>query len=331
MQPWAVSVVIPTHNRRERLTRVLSALEQQATPLIDMQVVVVDDGSTDDTSAWLAQAQFPFEMISIRQANAGPAAARNAGILAAEKEFILFLDDDVVPEPDLVHQHAKVHLEATRDLVVLGTMASLPHYSQPWVDWEQVQLEKQYRAMERGEFAPTFRQFWTGNASVRRSRLIEAGLFNVALRRGEDVDLGRRLQGLGLEYVFNPKARGLHHAERTLASFCKAHSAYGEMEVALFHSEPKGVEYTLAGNWHRLHPAQRRMLGVLLSTPPGSALARAGLAALLGSPLGSALPSKFRRAACSILANLLFWEASRRTLGADRFEYVTTHRPNATF
>src|SRR3954471_18639687 len=105
-----ISVVLPTFNRRARLERVLAGLERQSVDPSCFEVVVVDDGSTDDTEAWLGrQAQRRFAVNAKRQANAGPAKARNTGIAAAQGEFVLFLDDDVEPTPDLVAEHLRCH------------------------------------------------------------------------------------------------------------------------------------------------------------------------------------------------------------------------------
>lgn len=325
MEKPSVSVVIPTYNRRPRLARVLSALAAQTFPPERIEVVVVDDGSTDDTVEWLESASFPFSLRVESQANSGPAAARNRGVQAASSDWILFLDDDVVPDPLLVQAHMENHEKAEGDVVVLGTLSSLPSYSQPWVAWEQVQLEKQYAAMVRGDYQPTYRQFWTGNASVRRSRLLEAGLFDVTLKRGEDVELGRRLADAGVGYVFDPRAKGLHHAERTLKSFCHAHATYGEMEVSMFDGSPEGAEEMLAGNWHRLHPLQRSALSCLLVRPEAAELASKLLCRYLESKAAGRV-SKLDRAACSLLANVLYWNSSKRTLGPDRFARVRSPR-----
>lgn len=318
MEKPIVSVVIPTYNRRQRLALVLEAIGAQTVPAEKIEVVVVDDGSTDDTSAWLAEATFPFRLRFEAQANSGPAAARNRGVRAAQAELILFLDDDVVPDPALIEAHRESHADAAGDVVVLGTLSSLPEYKQPWVAWEQIQLEKQYAAMVRGDYAPTFRQFWTGNASVSRARLLEAGLFDTSLKRGEDVELGRRLAAAGVGYVFNVRARGLHHAERSLKSFCSAHASYGEMEVNLFDAAPEGADRYLAGNWHRLHPAQRAVLTALLVHSTVASSAAKTICAYLESGVARRTP-RFNRAACSLLANVLYWDSSKRTLGPDRF------------
>lgn len=326
MEKPVVSVVIPTYNRRRRLALVLDALATQTFLPERMEVVVVDDGSTDDTTTWLGRTSFPFQLRPETQGNAGPAAARNRGIERAQGEFVLFLDDDVVPDPGLVEAHLASHRETNGDVVVLGTLSSLDHYKQPWVAWEQVQLEKQYAAMLRGDYAPTFRQFWTGNASVRRARLLEAGLFDTSLKRGEDVELGRRLADAGVGYVFNAQARGLHHAERSLKSFCHAHTSYGEMEVKMFEASPDGADRVLAGNWHRLHPAQRSALKVLLATSNGANLAAKFLCTYLESPVAPRAPG-LNRAVCSLLANVLYWDSSKRTLGSSRFDRLRRTRP----
>src|SRR5262245_39167298 len=106
-----VSVIIPTYNRLDRLKRVLLHLEQQYYPLNDFEVVVVSDGSNDGTDAYLRTVSTPLRLIAVSQANQGVAAARNHGIQRATGELALFLDDDVVPTPQLIAEHVRVHAE----------------------------------------------------------------------------------------------------------------------------------------------------------------------------------------------------------------------------
>lgn len=317
-----VSVVTPTFNRKDRLERVLDALRTQDVSPELFEQVIVDDGSSDGTGDWLKRQSLPFAIHVETQENSGPAAARNRGVKAARGEIILFLDDDVVPVPELIGEHLKVHQAESGDVVVLGTLSSLPYYPQPWIHWEQVQIEKQYRAMIRGDYAPSYRQFWTGNASVSRARLLEAGLFDTSFKRGEDVELGRRLAALGVDYRFQPNAIGYHHAERSLDSFCHAHESYGRLEVEIFSDTPLGdLKGILAGNLRRLHPAQRRV--VLAAT--GSDLAYRALRQSLRSALSLGVakkkPEKVERLV-SLLANLLYWRACRVELGEARFAEV---------
>lgn len=86
------SVVIPTYNRRRQIGSAIDSALEQAVPV---EVIVVDDGSTDDTLAWLAEAYPDTRLRVLRNARAkGPAGARNTGLLAARGEFIALLDSD---------------------------------------------------------------------------------------------------------------------------------------------------------------------------------------------------------------------------------------------
>jgi glycosyltransferase involved in cell wall biosynthesis len=226
------SVVVPTYNRLGRLRHVITALEQQAYPADAYEVIVVSDGSTDGTDAYLEALRSTMRLQWFPQANQGPAAARNAGIRKAVGEFIVFIDDDVVPEPQLLGEHARSHQEAGRDVVVLGPLLTPEGFEMaPWVRWEQEMLMKQYRALLRGDWSASARQFYTGNASLRRSHILAAGGFDEGFRRAEDVELAYRLASNGLEFVFNIQAAGMHFAERSFRAWLDAAYTYGRNDV----------------------------------------------------------------------------------------------------
>jgi len=226
------SVVIPTYNRLGRLRHVITALEQQAYPPDAYEVIVISDGSTDGTDAYLEALRSRMRLRWFPQANRGPAAARNAGIQKASGEFIVFIDDDVVPEPELLEEHARSHHKAGKDVVVLGPLLTPEGFDMtPWVRWEQEMLMKQYRAMLRGDWTATARQFYTGNASLRRSHILAAGGFDEGFRRAEDVELAYRLADKGLDFVFNMQAAGMHFAERSFQAWLEGAHAYGRNDV----------------------------------------------------------------------------------------------------
>jgi GT2 family glycosyltransferase len=177
----------------------------------------------------------------LTQANQGPAAARNAGVRTAVGEFIVFVDDDVVPELQLLEEHARSHHEAGRDVVVLGPLLTPEGFEMaPWVRWEQEMLMKQYRAMLRGDWEATARQFYTGNASLRRSHILDAGGFDESFRRAEDVELAYRLARNGLEFVFNIKAAGMHFADRSYRAWLDAAYSYGRNDVIFARDRNQG-------------------------------------------------------------------------------------------
>ena len=311
----AVSIVIPTYNRRDRLERVLTALDRQSDPE-SFEAIIVDDGSSDGTAAWLENRSYRFELRAIRQDNAGPAKARNTGLYAAKGTLILFVDDDVEPSEDLVGEHLRSHANE-KDLVVMGPLASLPHYRQPWVAWEQAKLEKQYAAMLRGDWEPTFRQFWTGNASVAREHVAAVGVSTRRLARRRR-ELGYRLHQRGLKFRFNAKARGVHHVERSLEGWIKAHLSYGKIEPELF-SRPAMVRIfeVLGGNWSRLHPATRWLVMRCLESPRNHAAATSVLQHVLKLQEATQAPIASEKV-CGALANLFYWRGCAEAVGPER-------------
>src|SRR3954470_12991611 len=226
------SVVIPTYNRLGRLRHVIAAFERQAYPSDAYEVIVISDGSTDGTDAYLETLRSTMQLRWLTQANQGPAAARNAGVRTAIGEYIVFVDDDVVAEPQLLEQHARSHHDAGRDVVVLGPLLTPAGFQMaPWVRWEQEMLMKQYRALLRGDWQASARQFYTGNASLRRGHILAAGGFDEGFRRAEDVELAYRLANKGLEFIFNIEAAGMHFADRSYRAWLDAAYAYGRNDV----------------------------------------------------------------------------------------------------
>jgi len=93
-----LSVIIPLYNVRDYVSRAAISIASQAFP--GLEVVVVDDGSTDDSQAEFISYLNGIDVVAIRQENAGPGAARNAGIYASSGEYIMFMDSDDFLLPD---------------------------------------------------------------------------------------------------------------------------------------------------------------------------------------------------------------------------------------
>jgi glycosyltransferase involved in cell wall biosynthesis len=238
-----LSIIIPTYNRQKRLARVMAALEVQTYPLKDIEVIVVSDGSTDRTNQFLKEYRPSYNLQPIFQANQGVAVARNTGVMHARADWILFLDDDVCPAPELVGEHIAWQKKREK-AVILGPMLTPPNTRLlPWVMWEQLMLEKQYKNMQNGEWEPTARQFYTGNTSLEKRYIQEAGNFDPAFTRAEDVELAYRLKDIGLQFIFNPKAIGYHFAERSFNAWLDIAYTYGKNDVMM--SEQKQQHWLL--------------------------------------------------------------------------------------
>ncbi len=251
----SVSVVIPTYNRLDRLKHVLRALDGQEYPREQFDVIVVSDGSSDGTHEYLQGVSTSFKLTTVIQENRGPAAARNQGIARASGEYVLFIDDDVVPVPTFIAEHMRYHA-GDANTIVLGPMLSPPDFAyKPWVAWEQAMLMKQYMAMEGGAWQPTPRQFYTGNTSLPRRYLLDAGGFDERYRRAEDIELAYRLEQFKLRFVFNPQAIGYHYAERSFGSWCQTPYAYGRNDVVFARTVQPWVL-----DWAREEFRERNML-----------------------------------------------------------------------
>jgi len=226
-----VSIIIPTYNRLTRLKQVIAAIEHQTYALDDVEVIVVSDGSTDGTDAYLSTIKTSLNLRYVLQQNAGPAAARNNGIRNAQGDIILFIDDDVVPSPQLLTEHMRIHTNRP-NMVVLGPMLNPPDFVfSPWVAWEQAMLEKQYNAMQQGKFSTTARQFYTGNTSLPRHILLVSGGFDERFRRAEDIELAYRLNQHEVEFMFIMTAVSYHYAERSFNSWIQTPYSYGRHDI----------------------------------------------------------------------------------------------------
>ena len=165
--------------------------------------------------------------------------ARNNGVAKASGELILFVDDDVVAAPGLLRAHLEAHRRLGDRCVVIGPMLNpSDHTMSPWVAWEQEMLAKQYRSMHAGQYVATYRQFYTGNASLRRAHFDAVGGFDSTFRRAEDVEVAFRLADRGLSFEFEPSATGYHYAERSYDSWRATAHAYGRNDV-IFAPRPR--------------------------------------------------------------------------------------------
>jgi glycosyltransferase involved in cell wall biosynthesis len=302
------SVVIPTYLRRDSLERVLNGLRLQQYPHHQLEVIVVNDGGDDGTAEMVRQASLPFSVCLLEQENLGPGAARNLGVENARGRFLLFLDDDVVPIPQLVTEHAAAHGDR-KDRVVIGTMLGDGRERAPWLRWESDRLSEQYAAMDRGVFKATPWQFYTGNASVRREHVVSAGGFDVRFRRAEDIELGFRLERLGLEFVFHSRAAGLHLLRRSWASWLDAAQQYGRNDVTFGKIDERVVEETIYRHPHtlrliRLGVHHKRLRAVI------APLARAAASISYGFGATNAA-----MAVCGAIFNLQYWLGVEEKLG----------------
>ncbi|MEO7794792.1 MAG: glycosyltransferase [Thermoanaerobaculia bacterium] len=242
----ALSVVIPTCNRRRTLAEVLHALDEQR-EVPEFEIVVVDDGSTDGSFEWLSSRTGGRPLRVLRQENRGPAAARNRGVAAATGEWIAFLGDDTVPGPDWLGRHRARHRAAAgaagggSHLAVLGYTAWHPRLRQtPFLRFINEQGPQFGYALIRDPENVPFNFFYTSNLSLRRARLLEEpfdeGFPDPAW---EDIEASVRLFRRGLRLVYEPRARLEHDHPTDFRSFAQRQERAGASAVLFARKHPE--------------------------------------------------------------------------------------------
>lgn len=179
-----ISIVVPTYNDGAFLTEALASIRAQEVDCAE--VIVVDDGS-DDPVEEAVHAVLPGARV-LRQTNAGPSAARNAGIRVARGAFVAFLDGDDLWTDGALQRLRRGFENAPRAAVVQGHL-------------------RRFECDPRGartRYGPVYRSFNVGALVCRRDALMAAGLFDESLRRSEDVDLFMRLQDIGAPRLVIP-------------------------------------------------------------------------------------------------------------------------------
>jgi GT2 family glycosyltransferase/glycosyltransferase involved in cell wall biosynthesis len=252
-----VSVIVPTYNRSAMLRRCLEALSQQTILPQEFEVIVVDDGSTDDTRAVVESFAAPFRLEYVHQANAGPGAARNHGLRYAAGELVLFVGDDILADERLLEAHLEAHTaEPNPATAVLG------HIDWP-ADLDRTSVMDYVCGPSTLQFAYTFiptlpkldyRFFYTSNISIKRSFLAEAAadgvMFDPCFTKAafEDSELALRLEQRGLEIVYAGQARAFHHHWMDLDGFARRERAVGQMAVVFYRKHPQ-IDDMLQVRW----------------------------------------------------------------------------------
>jgi glycosyltransferase involved in cell wall biosynthesis len=209
--PAYASVIVPTYNRADRIGYCLDALLSQDCTL-PFEIIVVDDGSTDNTIELLAK--FPAVRV-ISQANAGPAAARNRGVRAAAGKIVLFTDDDCEPFPNWLTEM----LKPFADPEVMATKG-IYRSRQPELIARFVQLEYEdrYRLMAS---QPVIDFVDTYSAAFRRDQFIDIGGYDTSFPVAccEDSELSYRMSAHGWRMVFVQTAIVWHQHPTTLSRY----------------------------------------------------------------------------------------------------------------
>jgi len=220
-----LSVIIPAFNAMNTISNCLSSLINQSVDRTAYEIIVVDDGSTDNT----AEIVMGFKGVSlIRQKNQGPAAARNHGVQHAKGSIILFTDSDCVAEHDWIEQMVQP-FEWNKDIVgVKGAYKT--HQQQLAARFVQLEYEDKYDLMKKTTYIDFIDTY---SAAFKREIFLNFGGYDThfPVACAEDVELSFRMSSKGYKMVYNPKAVVFHtHPSTFRAYFLKKYKfAYWRM------------------------------------------------------------------------------------------------------
>jgi peptidoglycan/xylan/chitin deacetylase (PgdA/CDA1 family)/glycosyltransferase involved in cell wall biosynthesis len=277
-----LSIVIPTYNRAKRLWNCLEALTKQTQSPGTFEVIVVIDGSTDETVEMLKSFVAPYLLRTIWQGNNGQPSALNRGIREADGRYCLFIDDDIVATSQLVAEHLQAQRQYPHVVAIGQITLAIPSdagwyanaFSQGWRD--------HYDLLNQEDYKPTWEDCYSGNMSVPREALLTCGGFNMELARGFDLELAKRLEKKGCSFVYVPNALGCQYERKGFWELSQDAEKSGKADVVLYQQDPQMLSQALASfpqeSWrklllHRLllklplSPGFLELLGRLIQNP----------------------------------------------------------------
>ncbi|MBI4003359.1 MAG: glycosyltransferase [Nitrospira defluvii] len=229
-----VTVVIPAYNATKTIGDGLEAFARQSFQAAEVEIIIVDDGSTDGTPEYIERYVKNWgpeqpRLRVMRQAHQGPAAARNLGAEAAQGEFLLFTDADCVPHLDwikeMVAPFQSPSIAAVKGAYKTKQRSLVARFA-------QAEFEARYRQLAAAEYVDVVFSY---SAGFRREIFRTIGGFDTSfpVADNEDTDLSYRVATAGYKIKFNPAAIIYHQHPATLKQYLrKKHSrAYWRVMV----------------------------------------------------------------------------------------------------
>ncbi|MDR3637965.1 MAG: glycosyltransferase [Isosphaeraceae bacterium] len=227
-----MSVIVPVHNRSLQLRALLAALSRQSFPHDTFEVLVCDDGSSEDLTRVLSPAD-GLQLVYLRQRQCGPGEARNLGLRHARGEIVAFTDSDCVPD-----EHWLRSLSEALESQAVGLVGGRIDYRGGQFLWGRclnfLMSSTLGAAGARDPRGRIHMKFFprAGNLAVRRSLAEAVDGFSGA-RYGEDIEFSDRVHKLGVEVRFVPEAVVLHNEQRGICQILREAFQKGRTRVRL--------------------------------------------------------------------------------------------------
>lgn len=235
--PSKISVIVPVFNAASTIKKCLDTLLcQQAS--FPFEVLVVNDGSTDGTMDILQKYSARVKVLS--QDNAGPAAARNRGAMAAEGDILVFCDSDCSFEKDFIEEMAMPIIRGG-DKNIVGVQGRYKTLQRPVIArFCQEEIDERYSIFRKNEYI-----FMIGTyaAAYKKSAFLDIGMFDTSfpIASGEDADLSFKMGEKGCRLVFNEKAVCYHRHPETIGSYYRQKFGRAYWRNLLYKVHPRRI------------------------------------------------------------------------------------------
>lgn len=264
---YNVSIVIPTYNRDDLLEHTLQTILNQETRGVSFEVIVVDDGSIDQTKEVVDKFNrlLPTLRYYYQQHDGyGAARARNVGITQSEGEIVIFVDTGMLLSKHFIYQHYLSHSQQQACAVIgyvyaFSVLVDDTHFFN-LMDLKDIdksisflKKEEKYSDSRSNSYknfgyeientpAPYF-YFWTCNVSVRRDDLLRVGGFDENYKSWgmEDVDLGYRLFKNNIRFTLNLQADAIHHPHDSVSDSADKKGT-DKKNLIYFHDKYNGID-----------------------------------------------------------------------------------------
>lgn len=214
LEPF-VSVIVPVYNDANRIGKCIEALINQTYPHNRYEILIIDNGSTDDTCSVLKR--YPVTLL-IEDGNQSSYAARNKGIRNAEGEVIAFTDSDCIPSLDWIEKGVRSLLQ-THNCGLVGGRINIffrnPGKPNAVELYDSVTNFKQKEDVEKRRFGST------ANVLTFKKVIDRVGLFNDTLKSGGDNEWGRRVFSFGYNQVYADDVCVAHPARDSFGQLYK--------------------------------------------------------------------------------------------------------------
>lgn len=218
-----ISVIIATYNGGHKISNCLLALENQA--FKDFEVIVVVDGSQDDTVKLLLNSKYRLDNFKIiLQDNKGRAGARNTGTKHAKYDILVFFDDDMRPTPDNLQKHF-LHHQQVKNSILVGSVIEEAAKMQTDIQHYRAYLSRKWtNELNAGVINKPF--LTAANCSMPKAFFSQLAGFNEKLTDAEDFELAMRVFDANIPIYFNPDILAWHDDLVTCKSYIKRQRQY---------------------------------------------------------------------------------------------------------